>query len=160
MIEPLRTGDSDVPPAAAPTPEELKELRFVEGAEARLSRWLVALAALVFVAVAFRSLRASAGFAAGAILSYVNFHWLHRSTRRATEAMAENAISPGRASVAGAGMGFAAVLRLALVMSAGYVIFKSSVKSFYGYLGGLSISILAIFAEALYEAWVAVRRSH
>ena len=147
-------------PAAPPTPEELEALRFYEGAEARLSRWLIALAAIVLVGVAIFSLRAAAGFLVGAVLSFVNFSWLHRSTRRATEAMVGKALSPGGAGVAGAGMGFGAVLRLALVMGAGYVIFKGPVESFYGYVGGISISVLAIFAEAFYEVWVAVRRGY
>ncbi len=170
-FEPAQNGESSQPdesplpevPAAPPTAEELKALHFYEGSEARLSRWLVALGAVVavgVVGVAVVSLRAAAGFLVGAILSFVNFRWLHRSTRRATEAMAENALSSGKASVAGAGMGFGAVLRLALVMGAGYAIFKGSLESFYGYVGGLSISMLAIFAEAFYEVWVAVRRGY
>jgi len=72
--------------------------------------------------------------------------------------LTDTSLTGSGARLTGASMAFGTVLRLALVTGVGYVIFRHSVESLYGYVGGLGISMLAMFAEALYEAWVAVRR--
>ena len=128
------------------------------GAERRMQRFLLLSSlTLALLVLAIFGRLAAMGFALGAALGIFNFAWLHRTSRTATATLAGNAQSKGSAGLTGVSLAFGTVARLALVTAAGYAIFKGSYQSFYGYLGGLGMPILAVFAEAFYESWNAVR---
>jgi hypothetical protein len=130
----------------------------VSGAERRMHRFLY-LSDMVCAVLLFAVVGKSAGFGfvAGAALGLFNFAWLHRTSRNASDRLAGNAQDKGSAGLTGISLAFGMVARVALVTAAGYAIFRGSIQSFYGYLGGLGMPILAVFAEALYESWNAVR---
>jgi hypothetical protein len=69
----------------------------------------------------------------------------------------------GRAQAAGrrasnSGLVARYLLRYAIVAAAAYVIFKSSPRSVYGFLGGLFLPVPAIFCEAAYELAMSYKR--
>ena len=132
---------------------------FYGGAERRMARSLLILAVVGALAVfLFGGWEPAAGFVAGCVLIGFNIRTLHRTVLGAAKALEGKALAgePARASTAM--LAFGLVLRLALVTAAGYAIFKSSIQGFYGFVGGVFMPICAVFAEALYEAWGALRR--
>lgn len=147
----------EAPPALAePNPEADA---FYGGAGARMARTVIVLAVVgVLGILLFAGVKPALGFAVGCVLVGFNIRALHRSVVGATKALEGKALAgtPGKASTAG--LAFGLVLRLALVTAAGYAIFNSSIQGFYGYVGGVFMPICAVFAEALYEAWGALRR--
>lgn len=145
-------------PAPQPTAHELEAQRFYRDAERRVSLWMPLLAVPIGVVVLAFSRPAALGFLAGAVLAFLNLRWLHRTSQKSVSALADPSLAGTTARLTGVSLAFGTVLRLALVTGVGYVIFRHSVESLYGYAGGLGISMLAMFAEALYEAWVAVHR--
>jgi hypothetical protein len=144
--------------ATSPSPRDAEAQRFFGDAERRLSLWMPLLAIPICLALLAFSGSAAMGFVAGAAVAFFNLGWLHRTSQRAVSGLTDTSLTGSGARLTGASMAFGTVLRLALVTGVGYVIFRHSVESLYGYVGGLGISMLAMFAEALYEAWVAVRR--
>lgn len=133
--------------------------RFYSGAERRIVRYLFVLAPVVAIAVlAISGAGAALGFAIGAVLAAFNFRWLHTTARNFTASLAGNPLSGTAAGFTGVSLALGLVARLALVTVVGYAIFRGSLQSFYGYLGGLTLPIAAVFLEAFYEAWVALRR--
>jgi hypothetical protein len=92
------------------------------------------------------------GVAAGSALSYVNFRILVRGV----EALGDRIVNRQSKE-----RGWAIVLRFlvryGLVGIAAYVIFKSSVMAFRGFLWGLCLPVAAIMAEAVVETYVALR---
>ena len=119
----------------------------------RLMVTMAALALLLSPAVWIK-FRATTGlsFAAGALISILNFYWL-AMTVRAAGAKAE--ASGGRSGRAGVMVRF--MLRYLLIALAAYVIFKSSADSLYGLFAGLSLPVAAILIEAVYEIYSALR---
>ncbi len=104
-----------------------------------------------------------AGVLLGCVLAWVNFHWL----KQAVTAVADRVMAAPPASQAGesaprrpSGRGIVArfLLRYALIALAAYAIFTVSKPSLYGLLGGLFLTVGAILCEAVYEAYVALRR--
>ena len=112
------------------------------------------------------------GFAVGAALSALNFHWMHSAigtvadmavsqasatsplqadvnTHSSAESGTGNKPSPPKVSSAGAVRRF--VLRYALIAVAGYVIFRSSVLSLPAFFAGLFVAIAAVLAEIVYQ---------
>ena len=133
--------------------------KFYSGAERRITRLLLVLGVVAGVVVAvIGGFRPLLGFAAGLVLSIVNTRWLHKTSESSTASLAANAMEGKKPWFTGMSLAFGLVLRLTLVSVAGYAIFKGSRESFYGFLCGLAMPICALFAEALYESWVALRR--
>jgi hypothetical protein len=133
--------------------------KFYSGAERRVTNLVLILGVIAGVMVAaLAGVKPLPGFAAGLVLSIVNTRWLHKTSRRATASLAANALEGNKPWFTGMSLAFGLVLRLTLVSAAGYAIFKGSRESFYGFLCGLAMPICALFAEALYESWVALRR--
>ena len=91
----------------------------------------------------------AAGFAAGAALSGLNFHWL----KGAVDVLAAKFISPAPDSRRPSPRRVAAkfILRYALIGAAGYVIFRSSMVSLGAFLGGLFVFVAAVLVEMIYE---------
>ena len=132
---------------------------FYGRAESRMARFLVVIAILgTFGVLLFAGWKPALGFVAGCGVIAFNVRSLYRTVVGAAKYMEGKALSgePGKASTAL--LAFGLVLRLALVTGVGYAIFRSSIQGFYGYVGGVFMPICAVFAEALYEAWGALRR--
>lgn len=119
-------------------------------------RLMITMAALgvLLTPAAWIRFQASIGmsFAAGALISILNFYWL-ALTVRAAGAKAE--ASGGRSGRAGVIVRF--LLRYLLMALAAYVIFKSSADSLYGLFAGLSLPVAAILIEAVYEIYSVLR---
>ncbi len=113
---------------------------------------LLGVVATVAVAITFGWLM-GAGVLAGSALAYVNFHWLEQ----VVSVLAERAT---RSSGARSGGGIVArfLLRYFLIALVAYAIFRVSPLALYGFLGGLFLAVAAILCEAVYEAYVALRR--
>jgi Flp pilus assembly protein TadB len=112
------------------------------------------------------------GFAGGAVLSAINFQWMHSAigaladmtvsqTRAAavlnatpsndpsTEMVEAERSQPPKVGSGGAVGRF--VLRYALIALVGYVIFRSSVLSLPAFFAGLFVAIAAVLAEIAYQ---------
>lgn len=112
----------------------------------------LALSALLFTGAVFGT-RALAGLLLGAALGYWNFH----SLVGAVNTLAGRIVEQHEVTRGGA-MVFRFIARIPLVALAGYAIFISSPGSLKGFLAGLCVPIAAIFCEAAYEAYAALRR--
>ena len=128
--------------------------QFYAGALGRIRRFMLLLAAVSLAAclVWFRW-PVAAGFAAGALVSYVNYAWLER----VVEAVGERIVT-GRSHERGGAIVARAVLRYAFVAVGAYVIFNVSLTGLYGFLGGVCLPIAAIACETAVELFVALRR--
>jgi len=128
--------------------------QFYDGTLERIRKFMLALAVLglLICLVVFRW-PVAAGFAAGAVVSYVNHRWLER----AVEAVGER-ITTGQSRERGRGIIVRAVLRYTLVALGAYVIFNISRAGLYGFLGGVCLPIAAISCEVAVELFVSLRR--
>ena len=128
--------------------------QFYDRALERIRRFMLALAALGLLAcVALYRWPVAAGFAVGAIVSYVNHRWLER----AVEAVGER-IATGQSRERGRGIVARAVLRYVFVAVGAYVIFNVSRAGLYGFLGGVCLPIAAVTCEVAVELFVTLRR--
>ena len=90
------------------------------------------------------------GLAVGALLAFVNFVWLHRSTEKLVGRMISAGPSPPRK----VRFVFPFPLRYALMIAVAYVILKSYPRLLVGFLVGLILPIIASMGEGIYEALV------
>jgi ATP synthase I chain len=122
---------------------------FLSGAYGRIRRITIALALFgTIIAAIFFGWRNGLGLAAGAVVGYFNFVWLHRASVMMIERMmpsAENA--PSRFRVL---LGFAG--RYAFVVVAAYVILKGWPEVLVAFLVALFFPIVAAMCEGVYEA--------
>jgi hypothetical protein len=127
---------------------------FLDTALARIRKFLVALSGLGLVtcAILFRW-PVTAGFLAGAIISYVNHIWLER----AIDALGER-ITTQESRERGGIIVLRALLRYVLIAGGAYVIFNVSLAALYGFLGGVCLPIAAIACEVAVELFVTLRR--
>jgi ATP synthase I chain len=137
-----------------PNPDESSPVdSFYERAIPRMLQiMLVASVLLLGPVFWFYGWAGTVGVAAGLALSYVNFRILVRGV----EALGDRIVNRQSKE-----RGWAIVLRFlvryGLVGIAAYVIFKSSVMAFRGFLWGLCLPVAAIMAEAVVETYVALR---
>lgn len=131
------------------------EEQFVSAAVRRIYLWMGAFAlTLTFVLLLWKGPWYGGGFAAGAALSVLNFHWLNAAVdalashfqRAATEGYESAPRQPGRTLLVAK-----FVLRYALMIAVGYVIFRTSVLSLTAFLGGLFVFVAGVLAEMVYE---------
>lgn len=105
--------------------------------------------------------RWAAGFAVGAAISALNFHWLHRAVASVTNMLqSEQAKAPQtrRPEAQGpVGSAFRIALRYALIGIAAYAIFKSSLVSLDAFFIGLFLFLGAVLVEAAYEIYCGFR---
>jgi ATP synthase I chain len=122
---------------------------FLSGAYERMRQITIVLAlAGTIIAAIFFGWRNGLGLAAGAVVGYSNFVWLHRASGMMIERMmpsAENA--PSRFRVL---LGFAG--RYAFVVVAAYVILKGWPEVLVAFLVALFFPIVAAMCEGVYEA--------
>ena len=120
---------------------------FYAAALERIRRVMVALAsaALILILV-FLGWRSTVGFAIGAVIAFLNFHWLKRVVADLSDVTIHSGAS---ASIRGVVLRFLA--RYFLMAVASFVILTVSRESLYGLFAGLFLPVAAILCEAVYE---------
>jgi uncharacterized membrane protein len=93
------------------------------------------------------------GFALGATIAYLNFHWL----KKVVAGLAELTIGSGTPAPS-RGVVHRFLLRYFLMAMVAFVILTVSRESLYGLFAGLFLPVAAILCEAAYEAYAAVIR--
>jgi hypothetical protein len=137
-----------------PGPTSSEADQFYDRALERIRKFMLALAMLgLLLCLGLFRWPVAAGFAIGAVVSYVNHRWLER----AVEAVGER-IATGQSRERGRGIIFRAVLRYVFVAAGAYVIFNVSRMGLYGFLGGVCLPIAAIACEVAVELVVTLRR--
>lgn len=100
----------------------------------------------------FYSWPGAIGFAAGALVSYVNF----RALARGVEGLADRIVNQ-QSREKGRKIVLRFLVRYGLVGVVAYAIFRGSTLAFYGFLWGLCLPVAAMMVEAAFEAYVAFR---
>ena len=108
---------------------------------------VLGLAALITALVFFRW-PIAAGFALGAVIAFLNFHWL----KKVVVDLGEITVQSGN-SVSGRGIVQRFLLRYFLMALVAFVILTVSRESLYGLFAGLFLPVAAILCEAVYEAY-------
>jgi len=140
-------------PMATSEPTSSKADQFFDRALERIRKFMLALAVLgLLICMALFRWPVAAGFAAGALVSYVNHRWLER----AVAAVGER-ITTARSRERGGGIVFRALLRYVFVTVGAYVIFNVSRAGLYGFLGGVCLPIGAVACEVAVELFVTLR---
>jgi F0F1-type ATP synthase assembly protein I len=132
----------------------------IESAEAFYTRifrrlmLLMVILAVVLTPVAWIRYQARTGlsFAAGSLIAILNFYWLALTVRAAGKKAESSGGRSGRASVM-----LRFLLRYVLIAFAAYAIFKGSADSLYGLFAGLSLPVVAILMEAVFEVYGSLR---
>ena len=139
---------------STPTPESIFAEAFLDRALARIRKFLLVLTGVgVLLCLVLFRWPAMAGFAVGAVVSYLNQRWLER----AIEALGER-ITHQQSRERGGAIVFRALLRYVLIAGGAYVIFNVSLVGLYGFLGGVCLPIAAIACEVAVEVFVSLRR--
>jgi hypothetical protein len=113
---------------------------------------VLGLAGLIMASIFF-GWRIGMGFALGATIAYLNFHWL----KKVVAALAE--LTSGSGTPASSrGVVHRFLLRYFLMAIVAFVILTVSRESLYGLFAGLFLPVGAILCEAAYEAYAAVIR--
>ena len=128
--------------------------RFYSGAIRRIVRALVVFALILIIPVGYVfGIPSAIGFAAGAAVSWLNFHFLARGVDGLGDRIA-NAQSQESGGVVIARF----LLRYLLVGAIACAIFVGYPLGFRGFLFGLCLPVAAMLTEAVYEAHVTLRR--
>jgi len=130
---------------------------FYSRASERISKFMrvLAVAALV-TAVSFFGWRIGTGFAIGAAISCLNFHWLKQVVAGIADATIRSGRAPSSRRIV-----HRFLLRYFLMALVAFVILTVSRESLYGMFAGLFLPVAAIMCEGAYEAYVVVcRREH
>lgn len=122
--------------------------QFVAAAIRRMYLWMAGFAVTAAIALlAWKGWWYAGGFAAGAALSILNFHWL----KAAIDGFVGLAVAAPAPRPDNSVLIVKWVLRYALIAAVGYVIFRSSAVSMIAFLGGLFIFVAGVLAEMIYE---------
>jgi hypothetical protein len=144
---------NDAPPPQL-SPSDLRLQAFGEKALPRIFRILLIISLLSLVPAWSRyGWVGAVGFAAGALVSGLNF----RALQRSVEALADRIVNL-HSQEKGRRIVFRFLLRYALVATVAYAIFNSSALAFRGFLVGLCLPVAAMMIEAALEAFMAFRR--
>ena len=126
---------------------------FLDRALTRIRKFMLILAGSgILLCFMFFRRAATVGFAAGALISYLNQRWLER----AIEALGER-ITTQQSNERGGAIVFRALMRYALIACCAYVIFNVSQRGLYGFLGGVLLPIAAIACEVAIEIFIGLR---
>jgi hypothetical protein len=106
---------------------------------------VLGIAALI-TGLIFWGWRIALGFALGAIIAYLNFHWL----KKVVAGLAELTIGSGTPA-SSRGVVHRFLLRYFLMAIVAFVILTVSRESLYGLFAGLFLPVAAILCEAGYE---------
>ena len=110
----------------------------------------IGIAGLV-AAWAFFGWRIGAGFAAGAAIAFLNFHWL----KKIVAGIADLTLQSGTAA-SGRSVVQRFLLRYFLMAVIAFVILIVSRESLYGLFAGLFLPVTAMLCEAVYEGYMAL----
>ena len=108
---------------------------------------VLGLAALITALIFFRW-PIAAGFALGAVIAFLNFHWL----KKVVVDLGEMTVQSGNPAP-GRGIVQRFLLRYFLMALVAFVILTVSRESLYGLFAGLFLPVAAILCEAVYEAY-------
>lgn len=127
---------------------------FLDGAYQRIQGITLAVNCVaVIAAIVLVGWRAAMGGVIGAATGWLNLSWLHRGSETIVGSMLA---SSGRDSKK-LRLFFLFVGRLVFMLAVGYVTFKSSLQALYGFLVALSMTVVGLLTEAVYEAWVSAK---
>jgi len=127
---------------------------FYSRAVERITQSIVILGVLVFPVVWIRyGMMSSGGFLLGAVISYLNFHWL----TRAVGALGGRIVD-AHSNEKGTGIVLRFLARYLLIGLAVYVTFVGWSEAFHGLLAGLCLPVAGMMGEAAFEAYGALRR--
>ncbi len=119
----------------------------VAAALRRIYQWIAWLGAAGSIALlVWKGWRESLGFAVGASVAGLNFHWIKGAADTLVAKFTSQPDPQPPKQVAAKFM-----LRYALIGVAGYVIFRYLKVSLTAFLGGLLVAAAAIMAEMIYE---------
>ena len=114
---------------------------------------LVLGAAALITGFIFWGWRIALGFALGAAIAYLNFHWL----KKVVAGLADLTIGSGTPA-SSRGVVHRFLLRYFLMAIVAFVILTVSRESLYGLFAGLFLPVAAILCEAAYETYAGVIR--
>jgi ATP synthase I chain len=97
--------------------------------------------------------RIGMGFALGATIAYLNFHWL----KKVVAGLADLTIGSGTPA-SSRGVVHRFILRYFLMAIVAFVILAVSRESLFGLFAGLFLPVAAIVCETVYEAYAALIR--
>jgi hypothetical protein len=152
-------GPEERPPSTIPdqAPIEVssEDVLKLERIIPRLLRNILVLSILLLgPAFWFYRVPGAIGFVFGAAVSYVNFRSLSRGVEGLTARIVDQHSREKGGRII---MRFA--VRYLLVGAVAYAIFKSSSLAFSGFLWGLCVPVAALMAEAMWQAYIAFRRT-
>ena len=134
--------------------ENSESERFFSGAVRRIVRSILIFALILIVPAGyFFGLPSAIGFAAGAAVSWINFHYLARGVDGLGERIVNAHSEESGAVVIGRFL-----LRYLLVGAIACAIFVGYPLGFRGFLFGLCLPVAAMLTEAVYEAHATLRR--
>jgi hypothetical protein len=118
----------------------------------RIQRMMIVIGiAGLLTAWAFFGWRIGAGFAVGAAIAFLNFHWL----KKVVSGIADLTLESGTAA-SGRTVVQRFLLRYFLMAVVAFVILTVSRESLYGLFAGLFLPITAMLCEAIYEGYTAL----
>ncbi len=89
----------------------------------------------------------------GTAMAWVNFHWLAASVNAIGERIVKSQSGERGAAIVARGVG-----RIFLIAVCAYVIFTYSARGLVGFLAGLTMPVIAMVCEAVYEFAASIRR--
>lgn len=115
----------------------------LDGAEARLPRWMAAAAAVVAGAsLAMGHARFAGGFALGSLVSILGYSWLHQAVAQA--------LSLGRTRVP-KGLVLKFAIRYPLLLGVVFLFYRTGWLSFDAVLAGLMVPVAGAMLECFYQ---------
>jgi ATP synthase I chain len=127
---------------------------FYSGALDRIRRFMIVLGLALSAATWWRFGRgAGFGFLLGAVIAYLNFHWL----KSGVTGLADRVTNTGKPH-SGKGIVIRFLLRYVLLGLAAYAILTSFPASLRGLFAGLFLPVGGIACEAAYELYVGITR--
>ncbi len=157
-----KSGEAE--PSAEEWPEsgelawsEVSEQEMAEyAATVRRLEWMIVGAGAGCAAAVARPLgwMLAAGVLLGTVLGWINFRWLAATVNAIGERIVE-----GKSRERGAAVVARIFGRLFLIALVAYVIFTCSLRGLVGFLAGLTMPVVAVMCEAVYEFVASNRRS-
>jgi hypothetical protein len=122
----------------------------------RRIEWMIGVAGAVCAAAVVRPWGwiLAAGVLLGTVLGWINFRWLAATVNAIGERIVEGRSRERGAAVVARGVG-----RIFLIALFAYVIFTCSLRGLVGFLAGLTMPVIAVMCEAVYEFVASNRRS-
>jgi hypothetical protein len=113
----------------------------LERAEARMPRWMMALAVAGTLGImASAHVRFAAGFALGAALGILNYFWLHNIVEALVNA---GTVRPPKTALA------KVIIRYPLLFAGVYLFYRSGWLPFTGILAGFFVPVAGVLIEAI-----------